>query len=814
MWTWTGRISRSITGIRKILSVKYTAGDIAAICGAQATGPGEAREVLSVFTDSRNPFVSPGSLFFAISGKNHDGHSYINELYRRGVRVFVIEKDIAVKSYPEAVFLRVESSIGALQRLAADYRRQFRGTLAAVTGSNGKTVVKEWIAALAPENTRLFRSPKSYNSQIGVPLSVLMMDGGEQFAVIEAGISRPGEMECLEAILRPDIGIITNIGDAHQENFRTLADKAREKTGLFKNCRAIIYNGDPVVSEVLRKDFPPDILIDAGKLDIDVSFLPDKASREDALLAAVFCQAAGFPAGDTARKLRTLTPVAMRLELKEGLYGSLIVDDTYNSDINSLAIALDHLNSVAGGREQILILSDILQSGYAESELYGKVGEMIGRSKIKKVFAVGEAISRHTAAFPVPATAYGSVTVFLSSIDYREIANRAVLVKGNRGSRFEQISHSLELRSHTTVLEIDTDALIHNLNVYRSLIPPGTRIMAMIKALGYGHGNYELASLLQHYGVDYLAVAFADEGAELRRRGINLPIVVLNADEGSYDLMLAHRLEPEIYSFRSLSMFAALLARHGERDYPVHIKLDTGMHRLGFTATEMEELAQTLAGLKGSLRAASVFSHLASSDDPAHDSFTCRQIADFTEMANALSARLGYRPLLHIANSAAIGRIPDSAFDMVRLGIGLYGVGTSEVKGLREVSRLKTRIVQIKDIPPGETVGYGRCGIADAGGTVIATLPVGYADGIDRRLGDGNWSVLINGRFAPTIGRICMDTMMVDISDLQASEGDEVTVIGGLPDNSIEALARTLGTIPYEIMTGISARVKRIFIKE
>ncbi|MCC8018337.1 MAG: alanine racemase [Rikenellaceae bacterium] len=787
---------------------------IASVCGARVTGDPEGRTVTGVVTDSRHSFAGSGSLFVAISGRNHDGHAYINELYRKGVRAFVIEKDVAVKGYPEAVFLRVESSVAALQALAADHRSRFGGLLAAVTGSNGKTVVKEWIAALAPGGVKLFRSPKSYNSQIGVPLSVLMMDGDEDVAVIEAGISHPGEMERLEAILKPDVGIITNIGDAHQENFRSLEEKAREKLSLFRGARTVIYSGtDRLVAGILESEPHGRRLVDAAALEADVAFLPDRASREDALLAAAFCREAGFPEGETRGKLHELGPVAMRLEAKEGIYGSVIIDDTYNSDINSLTIALDHHNLVSGGREQVLVLSDILQSGYGEAELYGRVAALVDGSNIAKLFAVGRGISRHSGLFTTPTEVFDSAADFLDRFDYNDIAGRAVLIKGNRGSRFERISHSLEQKSHTTTLEIDMDALVHNLNVHRAMLPAGTRVMAMVKASGYGHGNYELASLLSHHKVDYLAVAFADEGAELRRRGIDMPIVVLNADEGSYDLMAAHRLEPEIYSFRSLELFARLMRRHGERDYPVHIKLDTGMRRLGFCEDEVGELGQHLAALRGTVRVASVFSHLAAADVPAQDAFTRRQIELFGVMSETLARAVGYEPLRHISNSAATERFPEAALDMVRLGIGLYGVGAREGLGLRNVSTLRTRIVQVKTLRGEDTVGYGRAGQA-VDGMRTATLPIGYADGLNRRLGEGNWSVMVGGKPCPTVGRICMDTCMIDVTGVDAAEGDEAVVFGSGPGNSVGDMASALSTIPYEIMTGISSRVKRIFTKE
>lgn len=790
--------------------MNYFLSEIAAICGGSLTGADVA--VTGAFTDSRNSAVGAGSLFVTIGGRNHDGHTYINELYVRGVRGFIVERDVMTDKYADAGFVTVESSVGALQKLAAHHRAGFRGTVVGITGSNGKTVVKEWIAGLVPPEVKIFRSPKSYNSQIGVPLSVLMIKGDEEIAVIEAGISEPGEMERLERIIRSDVGIITTLGDAHQENFGSLEEKAAEKLKLFRSARTIIYNSAySLISAELRAEYPSARLVDAAAQKEAYAVFGDKASRENAAAALTLCDVLGFDHDASAARLAELHPVAMRLELKEGINDSLIVNDSYNSDINSLAIALDYLKSVAGNRRRTLILSDILQSGFPEPELYACVASLVKGSGVERLVGVGEKIKRYGALFSgLDAEFCPTTESYLASMRREDVAGRAILLKGNRASQFERLSHALERLSHTTVMEIDLDAMIHNLNLYRARLVPGTKLMAMVKASGYGNGDYEVAGMLQHEGVDYLAVAFADEGVLLRRRGITVPIVVLNADSDSFELMIANWLEPEIYSMNSLAAFAAALRRYGERAYPVHIKLDTGMHRLGFGREDIEQLCAALKADGGMICVSTIFSHLACSDDPAEDSFTRRQIALFEDMSARIMSVLPYRPLRHIANSAAIGRLPEARFDMVRLGIGLYGVGEA---GLRPVSVLRSRIVQIKRLAAGETVGYGREGKIEKP-AVTATVPVGYADGLNRRLGNGRWSFKVNGKPAPTLGRISMDTCVIDIAGIDAAEGDEVIIFGSGKGNGLEDMAHALGTIPYEVMTGIARRVKRVYIKE
>jgi alanine racemase len=792
--------------------MRYRLSDIAAICGG--TLYGEDKAVGSVITDSRSFVVDEATMFVAISGINHDGHAYVNALYARGVRAFLVERDIAMEQYADAGFVVVESAVHALQQIAADYRRHFGGTVVGITGSNGKTVVKEWIAALAPLSIKLFRSPKSYNSQIGVPLSILMMDGDEDVAVIEAGISRPGEMEALEHIIRPDIGIITNIGDAHQEGFDSMESKLNEKLSLFEHASTIIYNGNyPEIEAALRRRYDKAVLVDsAAQSGIDTHF-DDSASRENAATAITVCDVLGYDHAETLSRIDRLHPVAMRLEHKDGINNSLIINDSYNSDINSLTIALDYMKSVAGSRKMTLVLSDILQSGYSEEELYERVAALVMRSGIDKMIGIGSHIKNHAALFRIPAEFYPTTESYISAMRRDDIADRAILLKGNRDSQFERLSHALESKSHTTVMDISIDAMIHNLNAYRARIASGVKLMAMIKAAGYGNGSYEIAGMLQREGVHFLAVAFADEGVQLRERGITIPIVVLNADSDSFELMIANRLEPEIYNRKSFKEFIAAVNRHGERLYPIHIKIDSGMHRLGFEAGDIEWLTGQLDKHHTQVRAASIFSHLACADDPAEDEFTRSQIALFDRLSSQIIKSLPYKPLRHIANSAGIERFPEARFDMVRLGLGLYGFGASGDMELRPVSTLRSRIVQIKSLNAGESVGYGREGRIDRPSR-IATVPVGYADGLDRRLGGGRWSFIVGGAQVPTVGRISMDTCAIDVTGVDIDEGGEVIIFGETQGHGIADMARQLGTIPYEIMTGISARVKRVYVKE
>ncbi|MBO5234996.1 MAG: alanine racemase [Alistipes sp.] len=784
--------------------MKYRLSDIAKICGGRLCGMD--CEVSGIETDSRNCAFGKDVMFVAMRGANHDSHNFVAEMYERGVRAFMCEGEC--KCGESAGCVVVENSVTALQRLAEAHRENITGRVVGITGSNGKTVVKEWIAQCLPAGVKLFRSPRSYNSQLGVALSLLMAEGDEELVIIEAGISRPGEMERLERMIRPEVVVVTSLGDAHQEGFESLMQKIDEKLVLAKRAKTIVYHSaySEVDHAVRRVEAER---VDAAKMP-EVEFADDASCRNAQIIEALF-EVLGYAMPDFAN----LQPVAMRLEVKEAINGSLLVNDAYNSDINSLAIALDYLHSVAGGRRKVLVLSDILQSGMSDEELYARVARLAAESGVERLIGVGERISSCKSMFvDVESDFYASTDELLRRMNGRDFADAAILLKGNRASRFEKISHALERKSHTTVLEVDLDAMIHNLNYFRSHLQPATRLTAMVKAASYGAGDAEVAQMLQHQGVDYLAVAFADEGVLLREKGVTMPIVVLNADEDSFDQMVLNRLEPEIYSLRSLEAFVGAVRRYGERHFPVHIKLDTGMHRLGFTAEDVDELIAKLADYATDVRVATIFAHLSCADDPSQDDFTRLQISRFDSVSSLIANALPYSVVRHTANSAAIERFPEAQFDMCRLGLGLYGFGYEHNDSLVPASTLKTRIVQIKRHRAGEGIGYGRAERLERD-SVVATIPVGYADGLDRHLGCGVWSMLVGGVKAPIVGRVCMDSCMIDVTDVpNVAEGDEVTVFSSIAGNTAEDMAILLGTIPYEVLTSVSGRVKRIYVKE
>lgn len=749
-------------------------------------------EVRSVVTDSRHSFaLGSAPMFVAIEGVNHDGHDFIGDLYRRGIRAFMVEKELDFTPYPEAGFVVVGRSLRALQAMAADYRTYFDGTVVAITGSTGKTAVKEWIAQCAPEGVRVFRSPRSYNSQLGVALSLLMMEGNEDLAVIEAGISRPDEMARLESVIRPDVGIFTSLEGQHDENFVDRSHKAAEKAVLFARSRMVIYNS---TSRYIAES------LEAVSQKVGVESMRAMVGELYAYL--------GYDREEVERRLTHAEPVKLQLQLAEGFGGSVILSDTHNSDINSLSIALEKLGDVAGDRRRVVILSDMLYSTLPDEEIYSRVARVRETSGVDMFIGVGRYIAAHKHFFADTDEFYFSTDEFLKVLSQNRFQNAALLIKGGPMSGFDRIVHSLSRRCHTTVLEVDLGAMVSNLNRYRSRLERGTKLMAMVKASSYGHGDYEVAIELQREGVDYLAVAFADEGVQLRRKGITMPIVVLNSDADSFALMTSYRLEPEIYNFSSLEAFAEAVEQAGESDYPIHLKVDSGMHRLGFRMADVERLNGRLAALRGVVTVRSIFSHFATADMPEEREFARQQQRCFAEVSEAIMASLPYRPLRHINNTAGMENLPDSTYDMCRLGIGLYGVG----EGVRPVSRLITRVVQVKQLEVGETVGYGRAGRIETPST-IATIPIGYADGLDRRLGSGRWSVCVGGKMAPIVGRICMDSCMIDVTGIECHEGDEVVIFGG-EGGSVVEMARLLETIPYEIMTSISTRVKRIYIKE
>ena len=786
--------------------MRYKLSEIAEICGG--VHHGKDLTVEEVETDSRNCAFGENVLFVAMHGANHDSHDFIGDMVSRGVRAFMTEHSVDVT--PECGVVMVDNSISALQRLAAHHRKRLKGTVVGITGSNGKTVVKEWITQSVPSSVKLFRSPRSYNSQLGVALSLLMTDGDEELVLIEAGISQRGEMERLEQMIRPNVVVFTSIGDAHQENFGSVAEKTAEKLILARNAEKIIFHSRyKVVAECIKSFNSTIATVDAAAWPQPES--KDKATVINEQIVNAFCATMGYPQPDMSQ----LQSVAMRLEVKEGINNSLIINDAYNSDINSLAIAIDYLHSVSAGRSTVLILSDIAQSGTEDKSLYLRVAELVAKSNTDRIICIGEHISACKNLFAgVESEFYPSTDDFLHRMKRADFAGRAILLKGNRASRFEKISAAIEHKVHTTVLEVDLDAMVHNLNYFRSKLAPETLLTAMVKAGSYGAGDAEIAYILQHQGINYLAVAFADEGIILREKGIAMPVVVLNADEGSFDRMVLNRLEPEIYSFASLRAFVSAVERYGERRYPVHLKMDTGMHRLGFVEEELDWLAALLKRYGEQIEVATIFTHLSCADDPSQDDFTRLQIKRFDEMSSRITASLPYKVVRHAANSAAIERFPEARFDMCRLGLGLYGFGWEHNPSLRPVSTLKTRIVQIRERKAGEGIGYGRSQVLERD-SVIATIPIGYADGLDRHLGGGRWSMLVNGKAAPIVGRVCMDSCMLDITGIaDVAEGSEVSVFSHVAGNTPEDMAAVLGTIPYEILTSVSARVKRIYVKE
>lgn len=783
--------------------MRYFLTEIAQIVGGKLVGCD--LEVASVATDSRSYALAHDTLFVAMCGVNHDAHDHIAEVAERGIKAFMVEREVALNEGCGAVV--VENSLAALQTLAEHHRTTFNGEVIGITGSNGKTTVKEWIAQCAPGNAKIFRSPRSYNSQLGVALSLLMLDNTYNTAIIEAGISQKGEMARLQKMIKPDMVLFTSIGDAHQQGFASMKEKISEKLLLAKDASTIIYHSAyGELSKAVESEFEGRHLVDAAKST--VSAMADVASQRNAEIVAALFTEIGYAVPDFSQ----LQPVAMRLEVKQGIENSVIIDDSYSADINSLSIALDNLRSVAGERKTMLILSDILQTG--DREIYKEVAQMVHEAGVDHFVGIGEDIAKCRALFSEGALFFRSTEEALANIAKLDIAHHAILIKGNRASRLERISHRLEQHSHTTVLEVDLQAMVRNINYFRSQIGTTTRLVAMVKASSYGAGEIEVAQMLQKQGVAYLAVAFADEGVTLREGGITMPIVVLNADDASFDTMVAHSLEPEIYSLRSLSSFVQAVEHAGEINYPIHIKIDSGMHRLGFAESEVEELNNALAHSAKRVRVATIFTHLCVADDTTQDEFSHLQIATYDRISSAIMASLPYRPLRHAAASEAMLRFEEARFDMCRLGIGLYGFSTTAGETLEPVSTLRTRIVQIRTLRNGDTVGYGRNGKI-VGERRIATIPVGYADGLNRHLGNGAWEMIVEGKRAKTIGNICMDSCMIDITGIEGvAEGDEVKIFSSERGNTAADMASVLGTIPYEVLTSIAKRVKRIYINE
>ncbi len=828
--------------------MKYTAAHIAKILKAEIINEGKLDDkIVHLLFDSRQLIHAGESLFFALKTPKGNGHKYIYSLFEKGVRNFVVSElhALNLQRLSQANILLVKNSLKALQQLASYHRKRFSYPVIGITGSNGKTIVKEWLQHVLQDRYEIVRSPKSYNSQIGVPLAVWQMSAEHNLAIFEAGISQVGEMDALREIIRPTIGIFTNIGEAHGENFINRRQKTGEKMGLFTHVQSLIYDNDyaeisnaigraglqkkvkvfdwsrknDAVVKLLKvtktgNGSTLEVLFNGKRTQLQIPFI-DEASIENSMHVISLVLLLEIPLHEVRERLKTLPTVAMRLEMKAGINHCTIINDSYNSDINSIHIALDFLNQQFPQTRKTLILSDILQSRKSENELYGDIDKLLREKGIDRFIGIGEALHRQQKMFRHIKESYffKRTEDFLSRFDTDHFRDEGILIKGSRVFGFERISKFLQKKAHQTVLEVKLSALVSNLNYYRSKLLPDTKIMVMVKAFSYGSGSVEIANVLQYHHADYLCVAYTDEGVELRKAGIRLPVMVMNPEEEGFDHLLQYDLEPEIYSFELLKEFEQAVSNYpGKGKVKIHLKLDTGMHRLGFLPEEVGRLGEYLSQNQH-LAVASVFSHLASSERPEDDEFTRSQYLLFNKLTESIREALQYPFLKHILNTAGISRFPEAQMDMVRLGIGLYGVATipEEEGKLLNVSSMKTVISQIKSIEKGDSVGYNRSFIAP-GKMRIAIVPVGYADGLRRSLSNGKGKLYIAGKTAPVVGKVCMDMTMIDIGDIDCKVGDRVVIFD--EKHPVTEMAKQADTIAYEILTGISKRVKRVYFHE
>ena len=819
--------------------VNYSFGDIAKIISGKVFGDENATLINHLLIDSRKIYSPKDSIFFAIDGERHNGHHYILQLIKKGVTHFVVSDKQFVNT--SANFIVVKDTLTALQTLAASHRNSFDLKVIGITGSNGKTVVKEWLYQLLKDNLEITRSPKSYNSQVGVPLSLWLLNSKSELAIFEAGISTKKEMHRLAKMIKPEIGIFTNIGEAHASGFVDINEKIKEKSNLFKKCKTIIYGMDyPEIDDYLSCNFNSEKLFtwsasdssanlfiksikkdtnDSSSISVqyeesDFTFkipFQDKASVENAIICVCALICLNRLNTNVLESMKSLSPVSMRLELRSGMNHCVLINDTYNADINSLKVALDYLK--LQHEDKALILSDI--AGYNVS--YSEVASIINQYNLKKFIGVGENLIRNSDKILVEDKLfYNSTNELLADLKFDRFNKEAILIKGSRDFSFEKVTKRLESKVHLTKLEIDLEAIVSNLNYFKSRIRKSTKVMAMVKAFSYGSGSVEIANLLEFHRVDYLAVAYADEGVLLRKNGITLPIMVMNPEENSFDTIIKYNLEPELYSFSILGKFIGVLEQnfnHSNLPYPIHIKVDTGMHRLGFLPKELSQLGLVLNSCKNTIKVVSVFSHLAASDNPNEELFTKNQINKLQLFVSGLTDLIQYKFFTHILNSGGIERYPEAQLDMVRLGIGLYGISSqpSVAKKMKTVSTLKSTISQIKFLDKGETVGYNRRGKLSKA-TKVAVVAIGYADGIRRELGNGRYYFLVEGEKAYTVGDICMDMCMIDVTNISCEVGDEVVLFG--KEHDIKNMADSLNTISYEILTGISQRVKRVYFQE
>ncbi len=792
-----------------------------------------------VSLDSRTITNPAGTLFFAVGGSNHNGHDFISKLYKQGCRAFVVEEwreEFTLMS--EATFWQVESSVCALQRLAAGHRDELNSNIIAIAGSNGKTIVKEWLYQILSEVANIYRSPRSFNSQTGVPLSLLAAPLNSELVIIEAGISQPGEMSRLQHIIKPVCGIFTNIGDAHGENFSSQQEKLKEKLKLFEECKFMVCKDGAIMHELLETSLPSVKIVKWGynsgcdvriigthrdnsitnvelklgnePLTLSIPFI-DEASLENCMNVVTLLYKLDVPLNVIRNGVLRLQPVAMRMEIKQGVGGSLLIHDYYNSDPESFRMALQTMQLHDAKGRKVVVLSDFVGISRNGLRLYGKVAELLKSSGVSLFIGIGSELSSHRVLFDgMESRFYKSTDEFLKIESIENFSNSVVLLKGARKFRFEYIAAKLQRQAHKTVLEVDLDAMRRNLNHFRSLVPQSTKFAVMVKAFTYGCGGAEIASMLQYQGVDYLMVAFADEGIELRSAGITTHIAVMNPEPETFDKMVEFNLEPEIFSMELLEEFNRVALRHGAQSYPIHIKVNSGMNRSGFDIEELDRLFAFFE-TKRAVKIASIFSHLAGADEPCHDAFTVEQVKRFEKMSSSIMGHFNHKIIRHILNSAGIERFPQYHYDMVRLGIGIHGISAAGAV-LEPVATFKTHIAAIRNVKGSETVGYGRRG-ALCRDSRVAVILVGYADGLDRHLSCGVGKMYVRGHRVPILGNICMDACMLDITDFPDIEvGDEVEIFG--KNISVVEISDKLQTIPYEIITGISRRVRRLFFKE
>ncbi len=820
----------------------FTLHEICDILGLPAPQNNTAPVISHLCVDSRLISFPSENIFIALQTKRRDGHDFIPVAYQQGVRVFLVSKDISsfLVSMPNAVWLKVTDTLAAFQQIAAASRSRFNFPIIGITGSNGKTIVKEWLYQLLSPDFNICRSPRSYNSQIGVPLSVWQLRAEHQLGIFEAGISTAGEMEKLEEIIQPTIGIFTTLGAAHDEGFSSQDEKLAEKWKLFSHCENIVCHTDDEAvwqqsltsgKQLLSWGFRDDaayriksleqkglitvvsLVYENTSLAFTMPFT-DTASVENSLHCIITCLHLGMHAEKLQERLMHLQPLHMRLEWKKGIYQSLLLNDSYSHDMYALEIALNHLSQQAGNSRKMAILSDM--PGHNDKDSYHQIADILVQKNVKRLVGVGHMMQHYENVFReagLDTECFPDTQTLLLKWNRQHIEKSTILIKGGRVFTFEKIVAALQQQQHETLLEIHLASLAHNLNSYRAQLKPGTKLMVMLKAFGYGSTDAELGRWLQHHGVDYLTVAYTDEGVSLRQGGVHCPIMVMNPDLASFEAIIANRLEPELYSMEILQAFQEFATDNGLTQYPVHLKLDTGMHRLGFLAEEVDAIADLLNATP-SLKIITVFTHLVASENPAHDDFTNAQAKKFDAFCAHLADALPYSFLKHAANTAAIIRHPQLHYDMVRLGIGLFGVSNAAQKALelQAATHLFTTIAQIKNVAAGHTVGYGRHAVLQRD-SLIATIRIGYADGYRRQLGNGAGSMWLRGKRVPVVGNVCMDMTMLDVTDVpDAVAGDRVEVFG--MHTTVSDIAKQCGTIPYEIMTGISQRVKRVLIDE